>query len=408
MSTGLDLHGQWTRAAFDSLCGSEHDLSASRIRSRAFTGWMRAFISDMVMQGQLSPMKVVPTARIIHILTAKVKSHKRGRLTAEEFDSCTRAIVHPSLESSFEASFVWSLFDTSRAGQISRQTFAQLADLWSDLGLEYVTSEIAELDIVTVDQYHAWIRSCQPDGNTVALPPRAATAPSGERRLAPPSRMMSARPSMPQDHVLRSSEVATTSFLDVTPRVGLARTLTPSWCSKVKRPRGKQDDSEMSPNLEDAKSLPATPRLPNVKRIDWKSQQELWSRRDHRLIPYMRVKTEYRKPDGSKGEAFGTLLTGWGVPNKATRIPHSVAPEGARLGDARRARERDLQDLLSDRGDPSVQQLSEPWSEEVARWRDIEHHVVVRIDGIERLVPRENVTPTSSSHFHAFHHSHPS
>merc|ERR1719163_1056593 len=97
------------------------------------------------------------------------------------------------------------------------------------------------------------------------------------------------------------------------------RCLTPTRPSKPKLPgkalRMAKDAAETV--VEVTPRPETTPRLPAVrKRINWEKQDEWWSRRDNRLRPYMKVRVSYLKPDGSKAEGEGVLLSGWGVANK--------------------------------------------------------------------------------------------
>lgn len=428
MVSARDAHGQWSREVFHHFCGpDEQALPAASIRRRSFATWLRKFMGDMVVQGHLPPAKAVRTARVISILFAKARSADDGCLTAAEFDACTRVVSHPYFDGvSLEADIAWSLYDIYRAGSLSVADYASLGRLWADLGVVLEGGEDGAS--CTAEVYYRSFSSLVASSRVSLSPRRAATAPSAPSRRLDSTfygasridtwvdccgpTLMPSRPFQPQDHVQRSMEVASLSLLAHKPLeqpMMLTRPLTPSRPSKPKHPgktfRGachiQAVDADRS---EDAAVESATtPRLPVVRKaLDWDKQEACWTRRDNRLRPYMRVKATYQRPDGSKKEAHGTLLNGWGQANAAANIPHSTPPQGARLGDSR----RELGDSLtmstlptSGIGDEPIVSAPPPeqWREEVRKWKDSDNNVIVLIHGTERLVPRELVAPCHDS-----------
>jgi len=405
-----DAHQRWAREAFHSLCGAHGSMPASGIKRRPFGKWLRAFIADMVLTGQLPLSSVVRTARIIDILFAKAEGNSDGCFKGSEFHSFTRVMSELSRDVDAEAEIAWSLFDLDESGTISLEDAAQLQALWTKLG-----HEVGEdTSFTTAEEYHSWfsIASLMRSSRT---PPRACTAPStsGENsrleslsRNLGPARMTFTSQMRPQDQLLRSAEASGLSLQEGTSSssgqtVGV-RPMTPSRPSKPKRPRAKPAISVEA----QAQGQGCRPRLPKVRKpLDWTAQSEWWTRKDNRLRPFMEVNATYLRPDGSQVQGVGILLNGWGVANKAAIIPHASAPEGARLGDFRKWQsDSPVQPSASFKSEAALAtNPPETWTEEVQKWKDTDNNVVVLMHGSERLVKRECVRPVLTPRSHAQH-----
>lgn len=389
-------------------------MSATAIKRRPFFSWLRAYITDMVKIGTLPPSKAPRTARVVHMLLAKARRNFDGNLTARDFEACTRVIAEPSIYMlDLEAEIAWSLFDQSRMGTIGEQDSVELRSLLAELGCEIGE----DTPLQTFDEYLTWNSSSGSQMRSTKTSrlqtpaSRAATAPSEDGRRG---RMIFTKELAAADQSLRSRECCDLSLL-AHMKQQLPRTLTPSRLGKVKRP-GKSlrmsEEEALAESRQQMTPWPATtPRLAPVRKpLDWEAQNDNWLRRENRLRPFMQVKAKYVRNDGTKAEGSGVLLSGWGISNKAASIPHASPPEGARLGDARKALEETpgalVSSPLSSSGRPASGISSEDasptwpnqlsgklWAEEVRRWKDTENHVIVMINGAEKLVPRERVTP---------------
>jgi len=412
--------------------------SSAVLQKRPFAAWLRAFLSDMVRTGKLPPSRSVRTSRLVDLLAAKARCNVSGFLIHAEFDAFTRVIMNPSERvADLELEIVWAMFDLEHRGLLSVEVFDPLRRLLAMVGVtcsdeaaQHVKEQIREENdgMLTPDLYYEWLLESKQRKSRRAMPKKSAENPPKEH----PRMVFSVRTS-PQDQILRSTQLNEFSLFRLPlGKVEPVRSLSPTYPSVAKQPPGLAvKDVDLSP--------PATVRLPPVhKNIDWEAQDEWWTRRDNRLRPFMRVKTSYIRPDGTKGEAVGTLLNGWGTANKSSVIPHSRPPESARRREeegmttamaqdcepvptaessklpqaASPAKQRgDDADGVSPRkptsagstvattvgGSTDERRPWEPWVKEVNKWKDVENNVVVLVHGVEKLVPRDWVVPLGTS-----------
>mmetsp|Transcript_94597 Transcript_94597/g.294522 ORF Transcript_94597/g.294522 Transcript_94597/m.294522 type:complete len:420 (-) Transcript_94597:111-1370(-) len=398
-STGGD-HRQWAQEAFTSLVGPDGRLTCERILGRPFAAWFRSLIVDMVAQGELPPSKSIRTSRIVALLAKKAASSQCGCLSFDEFDTCTRVVTSPSPGCALEEELTWILLSSNGESQLQCEHAVEAARaLWTSIGVScsdedaqqvIVAANEEDNGLLTAQRYHDWFQSCcqsRPRARGSARPPSKASAP-GPGGAASSSSTPRARPSYfrgscHRDQLLRSAEVSAFSLfkyagdrpLDLSESV---RCPAPTHPSHRERPGRSSRAGAADGDAAAAGS--ASLRQPAARKaapLDWEAQEEWWNQKANRLLPYMRVKASYRRHDGAKAEAVGTLLTGWGIPNKANAIPHSQPPEGARC------REASPQTVL-------------PGLTEAAKRKDTERFVVVLINGVERLVPRKWVSPVEN------------
>jgi len=395
-----DEHGKWAAEAYRSLCGEDEQLTVSRIRDRPMASWVRSLLFDTTVRGHVPPSRMIRTTRVVALLSAQAAWKSDGQLSLDQFDACTRVLVEPSRDSVPEEELSWTLVDAKREGRVRMKDAAdQVRALWTAMCIPFneeaaleVAAEVERKDggWLTAARYRAWFRECWRNRTRgtgrVHLTPREA-ASGGQTPWNENGPMRSARSC---DQVLRSIETGQRSIfgycgdrlLDLSEPV---RDLEPSHNSGRKRPgrAGREDlfgnSSGSTAPAVDNGSGSAAQRLPSVEKkkaiaIDWEAQEEWWTRKQDRLWPYMRVKASYLKYDGEKAEAVGTLLTGWGVRNQASKVPHSMPPKGVRRSQA-----------------PTAEQP--PGLADMVKARDEENFVVVLINDIERLVPREWVKP---------------
>lgn len=165
-SPDKDLHEGWAAAAFESFGASKQCLGINRIQGRAFGIWFRAFITDMVVVGQMNPVKRVSTKCLIDLLLAKAELNDNNCLSLQEFQACTRVVSHPSPGSTLEAEFVWSLFDLQRSGEIALDKFLIVRNTWAAVGMTcsdedfdaaYMKAEEEGTGSLSAEMYHNWL-----------------------------------------------------------------------------------------------------------------------------------------------------------------------------------------------------------------------------------------------------------
>lgn len=187
------------------------------------------------------------------------------------------------------------------------------------------------------------------------------------------------RPLLSQDQIVASREIRSCRLVDehmYTGGAGMVRSLTPSRTTERKLPRcvvrnriaGIEDVDDKALKLQHVSPAPLdmpllSSPMASSRQVDWERQDEWHTRMQKRFTPYMKVKTSYVRPDGTKAEAIGTLLKGWGTKNKFAKIPYS-----------HRSKAKDNEEPSS----------SDDESQDT---------VVVQIHGVERYVPRDWVTP---------------
>jgi len=438
-SAGKDEFNEWAVQAFADLCGNlaTGSLLASRIRDRVCTAWFRALINDMIGQHRLRPAQMPKTMRLISLLAAKADLNEQSSLSCEEFVACTRVLTSPSAGSPVEAEFVWALFDLARSGSVSATDFPIMVQvLASAIGVTKETladdqiregvlaDAAAEGGLLTAGRFLDWYTSHVAAVSQGKKKPKKKTAEEDPAR--PGSLLSTTNPTTVQqadsmtfaprqkysNQLLRSKELCETALwknngdrpLDLSEEV---RCLTPSCRTARKKPGrvekgtkeiGEENSSSSSSlvNNADATSVSGgskTPRFPALpvtrssqeslqtspsKELNYDELSELWEIREKRLRPHQRVKASYTKPDGTKGEGVGTLISGWGRPSRERigkeQAPHSVAPE---TGQLRRPR------------DPIPS-----WTAHERRARDKDQFAVVELhDGVQRLVPADCITP---------------
>lgn len=377
----LQRRGKWARSAMQALSAraAEGHVTATKIRGRKFSHWLRAFMNEQIAQGRLRPSKATPTSRLIGLLAAKAEANPTEALTVDEFNAFTSVLQNPTPEIEFEIEFAWSLFDTGSEGAITAENFERLRAVLASQHIacdEYaneaaqraVAAAIEEEDNgITAERYVEWINECNKHRKKKS---RSDWTPYGKRNRV-------------QDQVKRSEDVSdmrlfTQPFWDSNVN-SMGRDLEPSHCSERKLP-GKEgrifpitDKKPGTPrNPEKALEGPTSKKLPalkNASSLDHETQQEIWTERSKRLRPYLRVKASYMKADGSKVSGLGTLMSGWGSPNKTVDLLHAKRPEGA--------------------CPPPPREKPPPWEIYAHRHEDTDRFVFVLFhDGVEKLVPR--------------------
>jgi len=380
-----DEHRQWAEDAFSVLVGPDGRLTQERLAGRPFASWFRALITDMTVHGILPPTKVVRTSRIVALLCSKASMNPNGCLSLDEFDACTRVITSPSAGCRLEEELTWCLLNVDgRPRIVSAEAVGQVKVLWASVGITCSIEEAQELveasctednGFLTADRYHDWFESCC-EPRRIETSARASARGTSARGWAQHEQSFLSRSRCvhPHDHMLRSSEVGMMSLF----RYEGDKPLDPS--SHVRKPlpakttARKRPGSQGRTDRERGASTPEPvwtprPKLPKPKPISWEDQERWWDQRSKRLMPYMRVKASYIRHDGKKVSTTGTLLTGWGVPNKGATIPHSQPPEST-------LNHRKFTGLV-----------------ETRKRLHNDKYVLVLVDGCERLIPRASVEP---------------
>lgn len=398
----------WSRDAFTSLGGLDGRLPLKQIKAREFNAWFRALVTDMLARGHLPPSKVVRTTRLVALLVARAAGHGQGSLPYEEFHNFTTVIMDPSPGTTLEEELVWSLIDLNRAGFVypPEDKLAEVRELWVPLGLQCTEEQIQQVLVeseeeddgtLTAQRYHDLYQEAQP---LVVPPPQRA--PTADRLLRPPFRlrekreipgeegkppvaMQFGRPQRIQDCYKRSAEIGALSLHyepskpERPPPVRRRKLLWIKPQESVETCAGADSAPLDAPESCSSSSLAARSILPPLSTsgrggIDWQQQEDAWNQRAGRLYPFMKVNATYKRADGKTATAVGTLLSGWAVKQKLEQ-PHSARPEGVR-------------GWLP----PAVP----PHMSEAAKMNDTANYVVVQVHGVERLIPRANVTPCGS------------
>lgn len=385
-----DEHREWAEDAFSVLVGPDGRLTQKCLAGQPFASWFRALITDMTVHGSLAPAKVLRTSRIVGLLRTKASMNQNGCLSLDEFDACTRVIASPSAGCRLEEELTWCLLNVDgRPRIVSAEAVGQVRALWAAAGVTCSTEGAQEVldassaednGCLTAARYHEWFESCcEPRRMETSAPASARGASARASAQQGQSSFLSrSRCAHPRDHMLRSSEAGAMSLFryegDKPPDWSLlVRRPIPAKTTPRKRPGSEgRSDRERGVSTPEPEWTPR-PRPRKPKPITWEDQERWWNQKSKRLKPYMRVKVSYMRPDGKKVSTTGTLLSGWGVPNKVTTIPHSQPPESM-------AKHRKPRTVL-------------PGLVEARRPPDADRHVVVLCDGSERLLPRASVEP---------------
>lgn len=397
---------QWVREAFQDLCGQGLKLTYDHLTGRMLASWFRDLVADTVLCGALLPTKVLRTSRIIALLSAKAGWNDGRCLSFGEFDSFVRVIMFPSPDLALEAQLTWALVDSGGDGKLRWDDAVGIVrDLWSSVGVPCQEEDADQVSIaaksedggwLTPDRYKLWFETCQ-QGQTRSLvrsrrtPREVASAAAATATFTDPLRPVEyIRCVRSRDQVLRSTETCTLSLssrYDGDRALNcseVVRSLTPSRPSCAKRRTDAAIESisvEMPEALQSIKSTtaPGGWQRSALVRIKTEDQDAWWVRNHERLQPYMRVKVSHRKADGSKAESIGTLLSGWGIPNKTCVLPHCGSPKSPRRKQVQETQQAGMLPALRD----------------AEKFQDIEQFVTVEINGAEKLVPRECVKPLS-------------
>mmetsp|Transcript_75642 Transcript_75642/g.146203 ORF Transcript_75642/g.146203 Transcript_75642/m.146203 type:complete len:389 (-) Transcript_75642:141-1307(-) len=382
-----DAHRLWATDAFALLVGADGCLTQERLSARPVASWFRALITDMVVHGTLPPTKALRTSRIIALLCSKASMNQNGCFSLDEFDACTRVITSPSEGCRLEEELVWCLLNVDgRPRIVCAEAVGEIRALWASMGItcsDEGAQKVVDASVVedhgtlTAERYREWFESCSKPIRMETSAPASIRGTSARGWAQHEHSFLSrSRCAHPRDHMLRSAEVEMMSLfrydgdqaLDLSSHV---RQPLPAKTTARKRPgSGGRAQKEMAPSTVEPEWTPR-PRLPKPKPISWEEQQRWWDQKSKRLIPYMRVKASYSRPDGKKVSTTGVLLSGWGVPNEATKIPHSQPPESMLM--QRKAK------------------IVHPGLTQAQRRQD--RRVLVLVDGSERLLPRSAVEP---------------
>eukprot|EP00928_Gymnodinium_smaydae_P043865 TRINITY_DN29314_c0_g1_i1.p1 TRINITY_DN29314_c0_g1~~TRINITY_DN29314_c0_g1_i1.p1 ORF type:complete len:453 (-),score=35.27 TRINITY_DN29314_c0_g1_i1:46-1404(-) len=422
---GILTNVSWVQDLLNSLFGPDSQLTPEVLRSRRLANWLRCFVADLASRRTRCISSPMRTRSIVTLLAAKAEMNQSGVLSLQEFRACAEALGRPSLVS-IEEEVVWSIFDTEGSGKLDAEQFADVRRVWAALGIssesaealvESGTAAVGDSGSVTRDHYNAWCRTFVPLASGGSLKVRSLadgliTMPVS-RESRPRSSLSVGCGLRPHDHLLRSQETGLLTLGrrpwassespsgDPPPDLsGPVRCLHPSAPRSRKLPgaagralhgtsaaNSSACSSQHGSGWATATSLtaPRTPGAQSTPRshrqypaVDPDAQSESWAWRQARLRPYMKVKAEYKRPDGTTVQAMGELHTGWGVPMEDdASVPHSRPPPGVRRAGA------------PGPFDPPPEQ----WRVREEQWRDGRRYVVVLVNGVERLIPRECVTP---------------
>lgn len=387
--------------AVSYLFGEGALLTATRLSSRRFQNWLRAFVAIEGGVQALHPARAVGTQNLVGLLSAKAEGNEGGILLVEELAAFLRVILEPSANMQPESELAWVLFDVTAETRVAAADVERVFAVLATVGV--TSDEVAQSELVrsvneedggflTAERFFAWCNAQGP-GRAPRTPRHGAPA-----EVRPRSVLLPGSFSRPRDHCLRSADVGALGLawpyrgdrlLDLSEPI---RQPTPA-CSRRRKLPGAQGRRATTASTEGAvplasgsmlqaitrPSAPAPrPALPN---IDPDEQEKSWLRRKQRLVPHMRVKVIYNGPYGVKKEATGILRTGWGtrLGNEGPPTPHAQPPPNVRRAGAP--------------GPTGASAESPPWQAEAARWADTSQFLVVEVLGGERLFPRAAVTP---------------
>jgi len=379
----------WILEAFNRLCGGE-TLCPKRLRGFTFRSWLRAFLMDMRLRGNLPLQKAVSTSCLVALLAARAETGPTGALTSDEFIAMASVIMRPSAACALEGEVTWALLDTARAGEINAELLREAQSLWATCGVvctsedieRCIAAAIAEDGVLTAERYHELFTTCCGEKR----PRRHRPCPSSSRgscgKQIRAAWQVADNPSQTKDSIQKSREVAGLSiFSDGIRMFPLAqhRDLQATYATQVSRVLGQpqaqggatlrntaNDDAKRQPGLQLPKVVPAKQN----DGVDWVWQEEVLAQREARLQPYQRVNVEYVTPNGTKVKSVGTLMNGWGLPNQMVDVPHS-RPPSQRSADRSKFHEPD----------------------------NARNCVVVSVHGVDKVVPRGNVTPLDNYPF---------
>mmetsp|Transcript_53118 Transcript_53118/g.150358 ORF Transcript_53118/g.150358 Transcript_53118/m.150358 type:complete len:476 (+) Transcript_53118:92-1519(+) len=401
---------RWATAAFAEFCGPEAvaagRVSIARLRHRAAERWFREVLRVAAVRRQRQALRPLRTSHVVAIFCAKATRHEDACLSCDEFTAGAVSLV----KGGSDEELVWALLDVLGEGRVRAEGGIEgVAALWSAVGIPCLESDIQSMRAaaeaeddgwLTLERFRGWSRQGfdRPRSSQWSrMTPRqqrlseeaafcGTVASFGRTDMAsgPGARIADAR--------LRSAEAGGTVLFKNTgdrlwdlseivrvpePARPLSRKL-PGAAGRAAAAGG--DAAALRLQDADEGARPNTVMaLPPKPSIGWEAFAELEARRQARFRPFMQVKASYVKHGGGKAECIGTLLTGWGVPNRASSVPHALPPEGVRRA-----------------GTQTYRSPAPVGLREREKWRDEEHFVGVQIHGRDRLIPRAWVTPMSA------------